>query len=334
MNAAHDRSIAEELLPRLDLNLVVAFDALVRERSVTRAAARLGVTQSAVSHALRRLRELLGDPLMVRSGNGMALTPRAEGLVVPLRSGLLTLGRALSQPAVFDPGTARRTFTLASLDLFDLLVLPQLLRRVRLEAPGVDLNVAQAADRTLSERLETGEVDLAITVQMHSADEAISATGPGLVQTTLFRDGLVCLLRSGHPALAPRNRRASRATAGLTLDTYVALSHVLVSPRGHGPGLVDEVLAERGLKRRIALRVPHFYSALALVGESDLVLTAPAPLAGLASPTRVVALPPPLPLPEHSVQLVWHERFGHEPGHRWLRERAVDAARAAQARKR
>lgn len=327
MNGAHDASAAEELLPRLDLNLVVAFDALVRERSVTRAAARLGVTQSAVSHALRRLRELLGDPLMVRSGNGMALTPRAEGLAVPLRSGLLTLGRALSQPAIFEPRTARRTFTLASLDLFDLLVLPSLLRRVRHEAPGVDLSVVQAADRMLSERLETGEVDLAVTVQMHSADEAIAATGSGLVQTTLFRDGLVCLLRAGHPALQRGSSR--RATGRLRLQTYLELAHVLVSPRGHGPGLVDEVLAQRGLKRRIALRVPHFYSALAIVGESDLVLTAPAPLARLGSPTKVVALPVPVPLPEHSVQLVWHERFGHEPGHRWLRERTVEAARKA-----
>ena len=333
MKLAHEpEQSPEALLPRLDLNLVVAFDALLRERSVTRAAARLGVTQSAVSHALRRLRELLGDPLMVRSGHGMALTPRAEALVVPLRSGLLALSRALSQPTAFDPRSARRTFSLASLDLFDLLVLPQLLPRLRREAPGIDLSVVPAADRRLSERLETGEIDLAITVQMHAADEAITASGAGLLQTTLFRDGLCCLLRAGHPALVRKAGRARRKDAKLTLDSYVALAHVLVSPRGQGPGLVDEVLAQRGLKRRIALRVPNFYSALAIVAQSDLVLTAPRPLAGLASPAKVAALPTPLPLPEHSVNLVWHERFGHEPGQRWLREQTLEAARAVQVR--
>jgi DNA-binding transcriptional LysR family regulator len=333
MSSVHDDAHAvEELLPRLDLNLVVAFDVLMRERSVTRAAARLGVTQSAVSHALRRLRELLGDPLMVRSGQGMVLTPRAEALAVPLRSGLLTLGRALAQPATFEPSSARRTFTLALIDLFDLLVLPQLLRRVRREAPGVDLSVVSAADRLLSQRLETGEIDLALTVQTHVADEPIAATGPGLLQTTLFRDGLVCLVRANHPALLAPRSRARRKAASLSLETYVALSHVLVSPRGRGPGMVDEALVQRGLKRRIALRVPNFYSALAIVAESDLVLTAPAPLASLASPSKVVTLPTPIPLPEHSVNLVWHERFGHEPGLRWLRERTIEAARASQAR--
>lgn len=333
MTTPHDSLRAtEELLPRLDLNLVVAFDALARERSVTRAAARLGVTQSAVSHALRRLRELLGDPLMVRSGQGMALTPRAEALVVPLRSGLITLSRALTQPAAFDPRSAQRTFTLASIDLFDLLVLPQLLRRVRREAPGIDLSVVPAADRLLSERLATGEIDLALTVQTHVADEPIAATGAGLLQTTLFRDGLVCLVRAGHPALQAARSGTRRKAASLSLETYVMLAHVLVSPRGRGPGMVDEALAQRGLKRRIALRVPNFYSALAIVAESDLVLTAPAPLASLASSSKVVTLPTPLPLPQHSVNLVWHERFGHEPGLCWLRERTIEAARTLQTK--
>lgn len=331
MNVIHDERSALERLATLDLNLVVAFDALARERSVTRAAERLGVTQSAVSHALRRLRELLGDPLLVRSGNAMLPTPRAEELVAPLRSGLLQLSRALSGPATFDAASARRGFTLASLDLFDLLALPALLAEVRCAAPGVDLSVVSALDRRLPERLETGEVDLAVAVQMHvGGQDAAAAPAPGLVRKTLFRDHLMCFVRAGHPML-----KQGRGTGrGLTLERYSGLSHALISLAGEGPGVVDLALAERGLRRRIALRIPHFYGALAIVAQSDLVLTAPAALASLAREREVVALPAPLPLPEHSVGLIWHERFGNEPGQRWLRERTAEAAQAAATRTR
>ncbi|HEX6244169.1 MAG TPA: LysR family transcriptional regulator [Polyangiales bacterium] len=333
MNMIHDERSALERLAGLDLNLVVAFDALARERSATRAAARLGVTQSAVSHALRRLRELLGDPLLVRSGNAMLLTPRAEELVVPLRSGLLQLSRALSGPAAFDAATAQRAFTLASIDLFDLLAVPTLLGDVRREAPGVDLNVVSALDRRLPERLETGEVDLAVAVQIHvpGQESTISST-PGLVQKALFRDHMVCFVRAGHPVLERSAARAHKVPDALTLERYLALSHALISLGGEGPGVVDVALRERGLRRRIALRIPHFYSALTMVAASDLVLTAPSALAGVSGAAEVVALSAPLPLPEHSVGLVWHERFNNEPGHRWLRELIAEAARAARAR--
>lgn len=321
MSVVHDAGGQRTALERLvgvDLNLLVAFDALVREQSVTRAAATLGVTQSAVSHALRRLRELLGDPLMVRGRSGMMLTPRATALVMPLRSGLLALGRALSEPAVFEPATARRTFVLAGPDLFDALALPPLLGRLRSEAPGVDLTVTSLEPRRMLERLESGEVDVAVVPRLDGAP--LDDGGP-LLRRTLLRDGFACYLRAGHPALGKRRPR-------LDLATYVGLSHAMVSPSGSGPGVVDQALEARGLVRRVALRMPHFATALSVVASSDLVLTAPASLIRTApSGLPVVTMPAPLTLPDHHVDLLWHERYTSDVGHRWLRELLVEITR-------
>jgi DNA-binding transcriptional LysR family regulator len=184
----------------------------------------------------------------------------------------------------------------------------------------------------ISASLETGEVDVAIAAQVDQREpDPIAGSWPGLVRRTLFRDRFVCLIRADHPAVA-RSGRARRSPRALTLETYAALSHALVSPAGAGPGLVDEALERHELRRRIALRIPHFYSALAIVARSDLILTAPSALAALASrDLRLVALPPPVALPEHAIQMVWHERFSNEPGHRWLRELVAEVAREAHA---
>ncbi len=322
-----------ERLARLDLNLLVAFDALAREQNVTRAAARVGVTQSAMSHALRRLRELFADPLLVRGQNGMILTARAAALALPVRSGLATLDRALGQADSFDAKTARRTFRMASPDLFDALVIPLLLERIRADAPGVDLVVAPLDGRRLSDALETGELDLLITPRVDDFRGAAEVDGSGLVRRVLLRDGFCCFIRADHPALG--GKRARRAKQGvvaaepLSLETYVALSHALVSPSGEGPGFVDELLAKQRLSRRVALRVPHFFAALAIVERSDLLLTAPTALARLLpARTRVVALPAPLRLPQHALHMLWHERFSNEPGHAWLRGVLQDVTRA------
>jgi DNA-binding transcriptional LysR family regulator len=181
----------------------------------------------------------------------------------------------------------------------------------------------------LSDRLETGEVDIAIVPQI---DEQPSAAEAGMVRRKLLRDGFTCFVRVNHPCLfTQRGRRKKKAHATLSLDSFVALPHALVSPTGEGPGFVDQILEQRGLARRIALRVPHFYSALTIVAKSELVLTAPTALSRLASADLpVVALPPPLPLPKHNVNLVWHERFSNDAGHRWLRELVADVARRIQ----
>ncbi|MET0343182.1 MAG: LysR family transcriptional regulator [Polyangiales bacterium] len=330
MNAIHDRERLElpEQLAGVDLNLVVAFDALAREGSVTRAAQRLGITQSAMSHALRRLRELLGDPVLVRTGRGMVPTERAARLVTPVRGALVTLARALLSPNDFAPTTATRTFTLASPDLFDVLAVPPLLARLATEAPGVDVKIVGALGQTLAARLETGEIDVAVVPRFDEGKRGPrSPELPGLVRRQLFRDGFACFARADHPAFVPK-RGHKRA---LSLELYLSLSHLLVSPSGDAVGPVDEALARRGKARRIALTVSQFTTAVAIVARSDLVLTAPAALAGALTPGMdVVVLAPPLPLPQHSISLAWHERLSSDPGHRWLRELLTEVARAVQ----
>lgn len=331
MSSIHEKpregELPEQLAP-VDLNLLVAFDALARERNVTRAARRMGVTQSAMSHALRRLRELLDDPLLVRGRSGMVLTERAEYLVVPVRSGLVTLGRALAQRGRFDPTSARRTFSLTAPDLFDVLALPPLLERVRREAPDVNVTLVSEPGRQLAAHLETGEVDMAIVALLGDGhQEAPEPSSASLLRRTLFRDRFVCLLRADHPVLGGGRSSPKRT---LSLQTFTKLEHALVSTSEGGPGLVDRVLAEQGLRRRVALRVPHFYSAAAIVARSELVLTAPAALGGLVEHLPLVMLAPPLRLPDHSVNLIWHARFSQDPGHRWLRDLLTETARAAQ----
>lgn len=313
MSQIHDGSS----LRGIDANLLVALDALIRERSVTRAAQRAGVTQSAMSHTLRRLRELFEDPLLVRGRGGMALTPRAEALAVPLRSGLVSLARAVAQPDAFDPAEARRTFRVVSPDLFDVLVLPALLRRVGEEAPAIDLAVVPSP-ANLSDSLETGDVDLAVhPVLLDSQPFELDTSVDSLLrQRVLFRDSFRCFLRKKHPAAAGRRR--------LSLRSYTELRHILVSPGGRGPGVVDRALGAQGLERRIGLRVPHFSAALAILTESDLVLTAPASLTSYPYGSNLASIPAPLDLPEHAITMLWHPRFSEDPAHRWFRELMVE----------
>ncbi len=299
-------------LHAIDLNLLVALDALTRERSVTKAAERAGVTQSAMSHTLRRLRELFDDPLLVRGRGGMLLTPRAEALTIPLRSGLVSLARTLAEPAAFDPANAHRTFRLVSPDLFDALVLPTLLQRISEQAPAIDLAVVPTPKR-LADSLETGDIDLAIhpvLLDPHPFDIGVQVD-PELQSQTLFRDSFRCFARNKHPAFTGKRR--------LTIKAYTRLNHILVSPGGEGPGVVDRVLQREGLDRRISLRVPHFATALEVITQSDLVLTAPASLSKCAAGATLASRPAPIAIPEHAITMLWHPRFTEDPAHRWLR---------------
>jgi len=308
-------------LHRIDLNLLVALDALTRERSVTKAAERAGVTQSAMSHTLRRLRELFDDPLLVRGRGGMVLTPRAEALAIPLRSGLVSLARTLAEPQPFEPEHASRTFRVVSPDLFDALVLPTLIQRLAQQAPGVGLAVVPTPKR-LADSLETGDVDLAIhpvLLDPHPFDLGTQVDAE-LQSRTLFRDSFRCFVRNDHPALSGRRR--------LTLKTYTRLNHILVSPGGEGPGVVDRILHAQGLERRIALRVPHFATALEVIAQSDLVLTAPSSLSQCSTASTLASRPTPLDLPEHAITMLWHPRFTEDPAHRWLRQLMLDVTHA------
>jgi DNA-binding transcriptional LysR family regulator len=286
---------------RLDLHLVPTLDALLEERSVTRAAARLGVTQSAVSHGLRKLREHFGDELLVRSPNGLSLTARAERLADAVRRSLELLERA-DEEAPFDPATTHRSFTIVMADHVALVLLGALVERVTNEAPNVDLVVRPLTSE--SERaLETGAVDLLVA--------GTRSTPAGCYRQKLADDGWVTLVRADHPKVGKK----------MDLDQFLALRHVLVAPRGVGRGPVDEALDAMGRRRRVAVRVPQLSLAAFLVARSELVTTAIASAARVVAETLPIrAVATPLDLPPGTWMQLWHERSQRDSGHAWLRK--------------
>ena len=290
-------------LRTFDLNLLVTLDAVLREGSVQRAAVRLGVTQSAVSHALRRLREATGDELLVRTPSGMVPTARAAKLGTVLRGALDEIELGLRGDAEFDPRTAARAFTLSSADYTELVLAPLLARRFATSAPSVDLIFRSPVD-DVQDELESGRVDLALGV-FHGALA-------GCKQRALFRDRFVCVVRRDHPA----------ARRGLTMERYLSLDHVAIAPRRTGSStVVDASLTKLGLRRRVRMVVPHFMVAPILVAESDMVLTSPERIArryrGML-PVKIVDVP--FEVPGFTISQVWHERQDREAGHVWLRQ--------------
>jgi len=296
-------------LAALDLNLVVALDALLDTGSVSRAARRVGVSTSAMSHTLARLRAQLGDPLFVRAGRGLSPTPRAEELRGPVRIAMHALHDVFQPPEAVEPATLRRSFRLQMTDHVALLLGPPLDRLVSAEAPGVDL-LFLPVEAEIASPLRSGELDLAIGVW--------SALPGGVRRETLYEEGFVCVVRADHPTVG----------AELELSRYAALPHVLVSPRGRPGGYVDQVLERLGLKRRGARVVPYFVPAVQLVATSDMVLTVSERVAhAFAEVWPIRVLRPPLPLQRYALEMAWHEGTGHDPESRWLR-RAVRAATA------
>ena len=300
-------------LASLDLNLVVALDALLEERSVTRAAERIGVTQSAMSHALARLRVVTGDQLLVRGSGAMVATPRAEQLAPPVRRALDELGRALRSPSAFAPKTARLRVRIGTSDYNELVLLPRVVQRLEREAPGIDLRLVPFAEDAPAV-LGSGELDLVIA-PLRPRDEAA-----GVFARKLLDETFVCVVRRGHP-LADRR---------LTLARYAAAAHALVSPRGKEGSFADDALVEVGLSRRVVVTVPHFLVAPHIVASSDLLLTLPARVAAaLAEPLGLVVLklPPELRMPGFTMSALWHERTQSDAAQRWVRELFAEVAR-------
>lgn len=296
-------------LAGVDLNLLVALDALLEEQNVTRAARRLGLSQSAASHALARLRALVGDPLLVRSGATLVPTPRAVALAPSIRAILGSIRTTLAGDA-FDPMTSARAFAVATSDYFELVLVPGLVRDLARAAPGIDLLVRPVPEDVLG-LLGAGRLDLVLGVSLAPGVQSIR-------RRRLFDDTFSCVVRSGHPVL----RR------GLDLERFAAMGHVLIAPRGSRGGVVDDALARRKKVRRVAAMVPSFLAAPAIIAESDLVLTMPARLAARLAPAfDLKILEPPLVLPRFTVSAYWHERVQHDPAHAWLRARVVEIAR-------
>jgi DNA-binding transcriptional LysR family regulator len=294
----------------LDLNLLRALDVLLEERHVTRAAARLNLTQPATSAALARLRSAFGDALLVRGGSGLVPTPRAADLAPRVRALMQGIADLGAPPRRFEPAAAQRRFVLATTDYVHALLAPWLGSLER-SARGVDLALVTLDTARVAERMERGDVDLAV-INLQAAPE-------GLRSRRVLTDRFVVIGRRSHPKL----RRT------LTLDAFCALEHVLVSPRGGGfSGPTDEALAERGLKRRVRLSVQGFLQVPELVASSDLIAVFPERLARLHA-DRLKIVPAPLAIPGFTMVSAWHERAQLDPAHQWLREAVLDALRAA-----
>lgn len=288
----------------IDLNLLAAFNALMTERNVTRAATQVGVSQPAMSAALARLRTLVGDPLFLRSADGLLPTPRARELAQPIALALGQIENALVTRPGFIPSEAVVTLNLGLADYPAYVLLPKLLQHVRELAPNLSINIHAFNDRDHAvDLLDAGIIDAAIGVLPTHQDGRI-LTRP------LLRDTFVTLIAHDHPA----------ARRGMDLDTYLTLPHILASPEGERHGLVDQALAQIGRQRTVAVTLPHMFAVPALVAASQMTATVLKRVA-LSSPTggKLVLFPPPVVLPEIVFHLIWHRRGHENPGQRWFR---------------
>lgn len=291
-------------LTDIDLNLLVVFDRLVQDGRVSRVADSLGLSQPAVSNALRRLRDLLDDELFLRTPAGMAPTPYALQLAEPVAQALRGLQGALNVRASFDPARSERCFTLAMTDVGEIYFLPVLMDALAREAPGVTLRCVPVADASLREDMAAGRVDLALG--------SLPQLQAGFFQQALFRQRYVALMRAGHPL--------ATASAPLNATQYRQAAHVRVVSAGTGHGQVDEALQRLGVARQVQLTVPHYVALGQVLGSTDLVATVPERLAErLSGPHALVARPLTLRLPASTIAQLWHAHLHRDPGHQWLR---------------
>ncbi len=289
-------------LRRIDLNLLVILDALLGEQHVTRAAERLHLSQPAVSHALARLRDLLGDPLLVRAGSGLVPTARALELAAPLAETLAQV-QSLLAPNTFDPASARRTFRLAMSDYGAAIILPGLIRTLRAEAPGIDLQISHASREGMVEGLLNGDIDLAAGVLPELPGE--------LRSTPLFEERYVCLL----------DRQSLPAGGVLDLPTYLSRPHVLLEMRGSGTPEIERTLTALRERRRVAISLPHWSVAPRFISGTDLILTVASRALNEVDDESLIVVPPPFEIAPFTFVSAWHKRRGGDQALNWLNRR-------------
>ena len=310
-------------LRNLDLNLLKVFDAVMSERSLTRAAQQLSLTQPAVSNALRRLRDALGDELLVRKGRTLEPTVRGQELWQAVRDTLKRLQSALS-PSVFEPASATTTFVLTMADTTAAELLPPLVALITAHAPGVSLRVVPLTTRDPRRMLDEGQADLAIgyfpAVMSDLTARAQAGEAVSFLHHRLFQGDYVCVMRKGHPL----------ADGPLTLDRYCAARHMLVSFSGRAFGFTDEALASMGRKRRVVLTVNQFFTAGKVVVQSDLLTVLPRHFINVTGFADQFALREiPFPVPTIQVDTLWHQRQEGSSAHAWLRTQVESLASTA-----
>jgi DNA-binding transcriptional LysR family regulator len=300
-------------LTRLDLNLLVTFEVLMTELSVSRAAVRLARTQSAVSHSLARLREQLGDPLLVKVGGGMAPSPYAQRLIEDVRPLLRSIQRMLAPPQPFDPSTSRRVFRVAIAD-FAPTLLPRVVAEAQRQAPGVSIEWLAPSAQTLLAVAES-QIDIALVTSSVALPEGVQQKAAGELHYVTFA-------RKDHPAVA-----------SWSLKAWARWPHVRVQLGEREKGSVDSAVDERGLRRTIGASVPNFSQVPALLAETDLLATmTPLVMDGAMNRLGLRALEPPLPIKPTSFSFVWSFRLTSDPGSRWFRTVVMNAYGELQRR--
>ena len=289
-------------LHEIDLNLLVVFNQLLVERRVSKVADNLGISQPAVSNSLAKLRKLFGDELFLRTPKGMEPTPFADQLAESVSYALAMIHSGVNQRTRFDPATERRSFTVGMTDIGEIVFLPELIARVKREAPGIALSTVRNRAINLRDELESGKVDMAIGL--------LPQLKAGFFQRRLFKQRYVCLMRRGHRLDKKR----------ITLAEYAGAEHLVVVSAGTGHGKVDELLQRSGIERTVQLTVPHYVSVGHILQRSELITTVPEKLADrLLEPFGLAKVAHPAKLPEVAINAFWHAKYHRSPANRWLR---------------
>lgn len=288
---------------KLDLNLLRAFDALIDTRKVSSAADRIGITQPALSNALSRLRAALGDELFTRSPRGMQPTPYALLLAPVISESLRNIERALERRAQFDPLQSTRRFRIAMTDIGEIYFLPRLLKHLERHAPNVTIATARNSEIDVANELASGDLDLALGW--------LPKLGTGFFQKRLFEQHHRCLISVTNPL----------AKGALTLPRFLQAKHAVVTSAGTGHARVEAIMQRRGIKRFIALELPHFVAVPYVVRDSELIVTVPEKLAlEAAEPFGLVVRTPPIADLSFQVNMFWHRRVQKDDANKWLRD--------------
>jgi DNA-binding transcriptional LysR family regulator len=289
------------MMNSIDMRLLAVFDEIYKTRSVTAAAEALELGQPAVSVALAKLRHHFGDPLFVRTSQGMEPTPFSEGLLRPVRDVLGALDRVLNHRNEFVPAASQRSFRLCMTDISQLVLLPGLWEKLRGTAPGIRIEIIPLANDT-ARLLECGEADLALGF--------MPQLEAGFYQQLLFRQNFVCMVGRNHP----------RITDALSLAQFEAEDHAVISSSGSAPAIIEREIGRQGITRRIALKIPSFLGAAFVSEHTDLLVTIPQRLADVLRGRGAFRIfPVPFPMPQYEVKQHWHERYHQDEGNRWLR---------------
>lgn len=294
-------------LREIDLNLLIVFNQLLVDRSVSVAAEKLGVTQPAVSNALKRLRAALKDELFLRTSRGMEPTPYALHLAEPVIYALNALQSAFSKRDSFDPGTSSRKFQIAMTDIGEMYFMPPLMEALSKRAPNISISTLRPNTGDLQSDMESGSVDLALG--LHPNLKA------GFFQRRLFRHKYVCVFRKGHPL----------AKSPMTLEQFCELNHVGVVAANTGHGEVDGLLERAGIHRKMRLVVPHFVAVGHILQFTDLISTLPERFAERCKvPFGLTTSPHPARLPDIAINLFWHAKYNRDPANMWIRQLFVE----------